>query len=263
VLGITTYQEALRALGGLARPEDAVRIREHPSRALVELSESDHSRLIGANELEQIVVASRARRGANPGVATASAISDVLRSVGLALDEMHALQVTVELSPAGLRVDYIEPTGRPGELTYAADELIALRNAAAARRKGDPLSRILILHADADAAAPLREVLVAEFAVQSLPTVYARAVAEASEPPDAILAHTGHVPDALLEAVRLLRAAPKTADVPTVVLAAVDAGLDPSAAFAVGADDLLLEPVQPALLRARLRTWLLRRKRAS
>lgn len=259
MLGITTYQEALRALGALTDDGEGahVRIREHAARALVELASGDHTLLIGAAELEQIVLASRARRGEHT---PASAVSDVLRSVGLALDESAALQVTVDLSGEGLDVAFTDTNGRPGMLTYAANELDDLRRAAAARRKGDPLSKILILHADAEAAAPLREVLVAEFAVQALPSVYARAVAEASEPPDAIVAHTGRAPAALLEAVRVLRTTPQTARVPTVVLAAQDAGLDPAAAFACGADDLLLEPVQPAQLRARLRTWLLRRR---
>jgi two-component system cell cycle response regulator len=91
--------------------------------------------------------------------------------------------------------------------------------------------------------------------VQSLPTAYARAVAEAGSLPDAIIADAG--PETL-DALLTLRASPRTAHVPVVVIASSEAGLDPAAAFEAGADDLLPAPVQPAQLRARLRTWLLR-----
>ena len=70
------------------------------------------------------------------------------------------------------------------ELTYAGDELEALTRAAAARRKGQPLRRVLILRSSAAAAAPVVEVLVAEFAVQVLPRLYARWVAATAEPPE-------------------------------------------------------------------------------
>src|SRR5207237_5475296 len=118
------------------------------------------------------------------------------------------------------------------------------------------LKRVLILHADADAAVAvrgLRELLVAEFAVQALPTVYARSVGEAGETPEVVLAHAGGDPPAVLQALHALRRARRTTDVPVIVLARPDAGLDPAAAFGDGADDVLFEPVQPAQLRARVR----------
>ena len=118
---------------------------------------------------------------------------------------------------------------------------------------------MLILHADPASAAPLRELLVAEFAVQSLPTVYARAVAEAGEPPHVVLTEAGTAPRDAIEAVEALRASDRTASIPIVIIAGPEALLDPADAFAAGADDLLPTPYQPAQLRARLRTWLLRR----
>ena len=96
------------------------------------------------------------------------------------------------------------------ELTYVGDELEALRRAAAARRNGQPVRRILILEAASDAAAHLLDLLVAEFAVQSLPTRYARAVALSSEPPDLVLAQMS---SATVNALRTLRAG-CAADVP-------------------------------------------------
>jgi DNA-binding response OmpR family regulator len=44
-----------------------------------------------------------------------------------------------------------------------------------------------------------------------------------------------------------------------MVISSPEAELDPADAFASGADDLLPTPYAPAQLRARLRTWLLRR----
>jgi PleD family two-component response regulator len=183
-----------------------------------------------------------------------------LRSAGLALDELEATCIDVELRAGVLRVGFADRGNGNGrrELHYASDDLDELRRAAAARRKGEPLHRVLILHTDAAAAAPIRELLVAEFAVQSLPTVYARAVAEAADPPDAVLAEAGGAPAAAIEAVEALRASDRTSSVPIVMLGDPEMGLDPARAFAAGADDVLPMPYQPAQLRARLRTWLLR-----
>jgi DNA-binding response OmpR family regulator len=104
------------------------------------------------------------------------------------------------------------------------------------------------------------ELLVAEFAVQALPVMYARAVARAAQPPDLVLAQAEGEPGPTVEAIQTLRTGKRMASVPIVVLAAPDTRLDPGATFDAGADDILQEPVQPAQLRARLRTWLLRRR---
>jgi PleD family two-component response regulator len=135
------------------------------------------------------------------------------------------------------------------------DELDALRQSAAARRNGQPLRRVLILQGGQDSANALIGLLVAEFAVQALPTPYARAIAASGEPPDVVLAQ---VSPGTVEALRVLRAGKRTADVPILALASPELVLDARELFEAGADDLLQEPVQPAQLRARLRTWLLR-----
>jgi PleD family two-component response regulator len=195
------------------------------------------------------VVASVAQRGDHRG---AGETADVLRAVGLALDELRAMDVCLALAPERLTVRFADAHARAHELTYAGDELEALRRAAAARRNGQPLRRVLILHGDPDRVVPLVELLVAEFAVQALPTPYARAIAATAEPPDLVLAQTT---TGTLEAVRTLRAGRHTRGVPILVLGdATDAGQ----LFAAGADDVLQEPVQPAQLRARIRTSLLR-----
>jgi len=186
----------------------------------------------------------------------AGALSDVLRSVGHALDELHALDVCLDLAEDRLSVRFFDQHRRPHDLTYAGEELEALRRAAAARRNGQPLRRVLILQSSADSAAPVVELLVAEFAVQALPGMYARAVAATTEPPDLVLAQAAD--ESIVAAIHTLRGGRRTADVPIVVLAAEESGLDPDETFAAGADDLLQEPVLPAQLRARLRTWLLR-----
>lgn len=139
------------------------------------------------------------------------------------------------------------------------DELAALREAAAARRKGAPLTRVLVLYDDPEAIGPLRELLVAEFAVQVLPWLYAPAVAQSGDPPEVILTRVAAEPRRALEALRVLRASPRTASVPILVVAAEQVRLDAAAAFVAGADDVLQEPFTPAQLRARLRTCLLRR----
>src|SRR6185436_14011705 len=201
-----------------------------------------------AAELEEIILASHARRG---GIYRASgALSDVLRSVGLALDQLHALDVRIDLSADALNVRFSDQHGEPHVLRYADEELEAVRRAAVARRNGQPLRRVLILHIKPASAASLGEVLVAEFAVQALPTLYARAVAEAAEAPDLVLAQGDN--GTLSAMLRTLRAGKRTARVPILVLAPAEGQLDPEAAYADGADDLLQEPVLPALLRARL-----------
>ncbi len=249
MLGLTSYQEALRAVGRLAGNAPEVRIVESAEGGWLELTTQGSTRRIGASELEDVVVASLAQRGEHRG---AGETADLLRAVGLALDELHAMGVCLMLGPERLEVRFSDSHARSRELTYAGEELEALRRAAAARRNGQPLRRVLILQADPDRVAPLVELLVAEFAIQALPTPYARAIAATTEPPNLVLAQATA---GTLEALRTLRASQQTATVPILVLG--DAA-DADRFFAAGADDLLQEPVQPAQLRARIRTLLLR-----
>jgi CheY-like chemotaxis protein len=252
VLGLTSYQEALRALGRLADSSAELRIVEKAEDGWLEVATLRRSRQLSRAELEDLVVASLARRGEHR---PAGDVADLLRAVGQALDQLHALDVCLELTGERLNVRFNDRNARAHELTYAGDELEALRRAAAARRNGQPLRRILVLQTDAEAAAPLVELLVAEFAVQALPTRYARALADSGEPPDLVLAQ---VSGETLDALGSLRAGPGTAQVPILALAGAESDINGSELFAAGADDVLQEPVQPAQLRARLRTWLLR-----
>jgi CheY-like chemotaxis protein len=249
MLGLTSYQEALRAVGRLAGNAPDVQIVESPEGGWLEFTTGGSTRRIGAAELEDIVVTSVAQRGKHRG---AGETADLLRAVGLALDELHALGVCLMLVPERLTVRFSDRYARSHELTYAGDELDALRRSAVARRNGQPLRRVLILQADPDHVAPLVELLVAEFAVQALPTPYARAIAATAEPPDLVLAQATA---GTLEAVHTLRAGRHTALVPILVLG--DAA-EADQFFAAGADDLLQDPIQPAQLRARIRTSLLR-----
>ena len=249
MLGLTSYQEALRGVGRIVAQVSDLRIVEHAAEGWLEVATPARTLEIDGAQLEDIVMASVAQRGEHRA---AGETSDLLRTIGLALDEVHALGVEIVLSREGLTVHYADPGGRDRELVYGADELGALRRSAVSRRNGQPLRRILILHAGPDSAARLAEVLVAEFAVQVLPMAYARAIAATAEPPDLVIAQ---VSEATGEALRKLRAGTATATVPVLVIgrAIPDAKL-----FARGADDVLQEPVQPAQLRARIRTLLLR-----
>jgi CheY-like chemotaxis protein len=258
MLGLTSYQEALRALGYMLEPARHVRIVEQSDKACIAVTTQHGERELDVADLENIVLTSHARRGGIHHVV--SSLSDVLRSVGLALDELHALDVCLDLAPDSLSVRFRDRNGRPHDLSYAGEELEALQRVAAARRNGQPLRRVLILQASVESATPVVELLVAEFAVQALPILYARAVARATQPPDLVLAQVDGEPRPTVEAIQMLRSGKRTASVPIVILAAEASGLDPGEAFAAGADDLLQEPVLPAQLRARLRTWLLRRR---
>jgi CheY-like chemotaxis protein len=248
MLGVTSYQEALRAIARMVGPATMVRIAERATVGVVDVSTGAESKHISSGELEDVVVASLLKRGEHRPVGETS---DILRAVGLALDELHAGDVCVELGPGALTVQYVDPSGQPRELGYAGEELEGLRRSAAARRNGQPLRRILILQTTPSGTAGLREVLVAEFAVQALPTAYARAIAATAEPPDLILAEFGA---GTVDAVRALRAGATTAAVPILVVTTADH----REAFAAGADDVVQEPLQAAQLRARIRTLLLR-----
>ena len=248
MLGLASYQDALRALGRRFEAATDVRIVEQADPACVEITTSQGAHRLGPADLEEVVIASHAHRGEQRA---AGPVSDLLRSVGLALDDLHARNVCLELKPEALTVRF--SAGR--ELSYAGEELDALRRSAAARRNGQPLKRVLILQAEVNSAVHLRELLVAEFAVQALPTPLARAVVATAEAPDLVLAQTS---GATLDALQMLRAGPHTAAVPILVVAGRDHVLDQAQYFGAGADDVLQEPIQPALLRARVRTWLLR-----
>src|SRR5436309_3096512 len=84
--------------------------------------------------------------------------------------------------------------------------------------------------------AHLREPLVAEFAVQTVPTLYARAVASGSDGPDLILTQLS---EATVEAIQTLRSGSRSAELPVVVVAGTDRAVDPGPLFGAGADDLL------------------------
>lgn len=258
MLGLTSYQEALRAIGALLGSDRPLSLLEQVDRASVEITTSSARRTLSAAELEELVLSDAARRGDQRPAGT---VSDLLRAVGRALDELNATNVTLQLAHDTLNVRFRDPHQADHELTYAGDELEALTRAAAARRNGQPLRRVLILHASAAAAAAIVEVLVAEFAVQALPMLYARAVAAAAEPPDLVLAHAAADLDPTLDAITELRAGTRTRTVPLLLLAQSGMPLA-NLTRAVGdgaADDLLEEPVQPAQLRARVRTWMLRK----
>lgn len=252
MLGLTSYQEALRALGRVLEQPTIVSVIEHAEAGYIEVNTTAGTREIRPAELEDIVSASLAQRGEGRPAGDAS---DILRALGQALDQLHALDVRVDLRPWGLRVKFSDARGNERELTYDGDELKALRQAAVARRNGQPLSRVLVLQATPDSATDIVEMLLAEFAVQCLPTRYAHAVAQSAEPPDLVLTQ---VSNSLPDVVKVLRDGRCTREVPIVVLATRENEVVPPDLFAAGADDVLQEPVQPAQLRARLRTWLLR-----
>jgi CheY-like chemotaxis protein len=247
MLGLASYQEALRAIGRLCAAATRVRIAEQADRVCIEIG-PDAPRSLSKDNLEEILLASHAHRGEHR---PAGPLADILRSVGAALDQLKASNICLELSEHTLSVRY---SGNR-ELTYAGEELEALRRTAAARRNGQPLSRVLILEVSPDSAAHLREPLLAEFAVQALPALLARAVVAMPEAPGLVLVQCSELVE---DAIKTLRSAAQTAAVPIVVVASPGGHPDPGQLFSAGADDLLQEPLQPAQLRARVRTWLLR-----
>jgi CheY-like chemotaxis protein len=254
MLGLTSYQEALRALGRLVGSASTeLRLIEDGASRTVRMTVSEWSRELTDADIEEVIVMSMARRGERR---PAGEVSDVLRSVGLALDELRARDVSLTLGPDRLHISFSSAEGTGAhELAYVGDELDALRRSAADRRNGQPLRRILILQAAPDSSARVAELLVAEFAVQALPTMYARAVAASAEPPDLVLAQ---VSTGTLDAFRMLRRGDRTAHVPVVALTSPECPTGTSELFIAGADDVLDEPFAPAQLRARVRTWLLR-----
>src|SRR5207253_1059442 len=130
MLGLTSYQEALRALGRMCEPATQVRIVEQADLVCVEIG-TDAPRSLSRENLEEILLASHARRGEHRA---AGPLSDILRAVGAALDQLHARGICLELSQQSLRVRFSDER----ELSYAGEELEALRHTAAARRKSQP-----------------------------------------------------------------------------------------------------------------------------
>src|SRR5437868_15196875 len=126
MLGLTSYQEALRAIGRLCEPATEVRIIEGPDRVYLEIGTEPSRRELRRADLEQALLASAAHRGDNRA---AGPLSDVLRSVGLALDEVRAGDVRLILSSERLSVRF----SGDRELSYVGDELEALRSAAVPR----------------------------------------------------------------------------------------------------------------------------------
>lgn len=283
MLGVTSYREALRMLGGFVEQQENVvvpptdgpgsvedaqileglprslAIEEQPEEARVVVQVNGEEHILDLPALEALVLEGPSHRGKM--TRRDGLLTDVLRAVGQAFDEMQASGVRISLSPAGVEaVLGYSAHGHDQHLTYTADDLIALERAAASRRRGGPPQRVLILHDHGQFTGVLRGVLISEFSVQDLGLVYSQSVTQARNPAEIILLHfTGTEPlQTLLEHIRVLKEAPGTQAIPVVVLAAASALTDPSMIFQAGADDLVMEPYAPALLRARLRTWFLR-----
>ncbi|MBI4492895.1 MAG: hypothetical protein HY690_08900 [Chloroflexi bacterium] len=273
-LSATTYQEALRSLGALLDRERQTLLAqgmaaaqqplpghlvlaEHAVEGALMLAVDDRVRRFDAAGIEAIVLATRTRRGL-PG-AEAGPISDLLRAVGSALDDLSAEAIHVDLRPDLLRVRFHDGSvGLERELVYSHDDLQALREAAAARRKGVRARRLIVLHEDPAAARHLQAALAAEFAVESVPTSYASAVAAAEVAPDLALVCAAHDGDASLRAVATLRSAPRSQPLPILVVLPSGHPLSPSAVRGAGADEVLVEPLAAAQVRATLRGWCLR-----
>ncbi|MBI2755913.1 MAG: response regulator transcription factor [Chloroflexi bacterium] len=282
---MTSYRDALRALGSILDVEHArvVALRPFPGasgsasplpahlsvledkqQGFVAVRLGGFEMELSARRVEELVLESRALRGAAAAVQTGSPVADMLRSVGAALDELHAGCIAVNLRPDGLEVTYSVDAGCADQhrLAYAREELPVLCQTTAAQRRGEALRRILILHQDPRDADPLRASLLAEFAVETVPTHFAKAVAQGNEAPDLAVVYVSATqdPEQVLDALRTLGggSSPTGAAMPIVVVTAPGAALDTPKAFAAGAHDVLHEPVAPAILRARLRTWMLR-----
>src|SRR5665811_101853 len=106
MLGVTSYQDALRALGGILDGErgavggklqdtdpahlallpGSLDIVEDPGNAEVVIRLDDEERVIHAARLQQVAHSRRALRGASG--ATGGPLSDLLRAIGAALDDL-------------------------------------------------------------------------------------------------------------------------------------------------------------------------------
>jgi CheY-like chemotaxis protein len=268
VLGVAGFQEALRAIGGdvdrlvaTGHGHDTsrtVRVEYGPAADSLVVDVDGEIRRLEAHELQELVKQARAARGTAAGSGT---YSDLLRSAGLALDELGAVEVTIALQPASLVVRYRgASSAEAGELAYAGEELEALRLSAAQRRTGNPLRRVLILRQEFGTASHIRALLVAEFAVEDLAARYASAAADAPELPHLVILHLGSAAPRRegLGTVQTFRSAARTAGIPILVVGGPGIGDLAQEVFGVGAQDYLLEPFAPAQLRARVRTLILR-----
>lgn len=284
MLGVGTYQEVLRSIGGMLDREHAlgwppgdqggtpaglpasglasrVVLAEDAAGGAVSLAAAGRLRRLNAATVEAMVLASRARRGA--GGLGGGPRTDVLRAAGFALDQLGATDVRIALRPSKLTVRFREEPGGPHrQVVYAGDDLAALRIAAAGRRKGDALRRIVILHESA--ATPLREQLAAEYAVEGAPCSYAPAVVAADDAPDLAIVYVAGEGERAqwVQAGRMIRRSPRRREVPLLLVTAPGVHVRPDDRQAAGVDDVLSEPFAPALLRARIRTWLLRGRSA-
>jgi CheY-like chemotaxis protein len=146
-------------------------------------------------------------------------------------------------------------------------QVISLREAAAAAAdrsepdrpvlEGRP--RLLIVEDD----AAIRELLTATFAEDDYELVVARDGREAvglalGRPPDLVLLDLMMPNLDGLGVCRALRSEPETHETPIVMLTVSDSDADMQGSFEEGATDYLTKPFAPALVRTRVRSWLLR-----
>ena len=118
----------------------------------------------------------------------------------------------------------------------------------------DRRRRVLLIDDDPDAAALVRAALEPEGCSLQVETDPVRAIASARlEAPSLILLDLRLPRVDGREALRLLRADPRTRPVPVVVISVRD---DAGATLAEGAQAVVPKPIQPALLRRVLATWL-------
>ena len=113
-----------------------------------------------------------------------------------------------------------------------------------------------VLVVDDDAVS--RHVLASALREAKMPSVFVSSGREAlawveKNTPSLVLLDLVMPPPDGYEVLRVLRATPATADVPVLVLTAVDADDEVARAFEAGADDFLRKPFRPAELVARIR----------
>src|SRR5690349_24986282 len=126
MLGLTTYQEALRAIGRLAGASTNFRLIERLDTRTVDVRIGGDDHILGAEDLELLIMASIARRGERR---PAGPTADLLRAIGFALDELQARGICIALEPDQLTVQYSGPEGMSRDLSYGVQELEARREA--------------------------------------------------------------------------------------------------------------------------------------
>ncbi len=146
-------------------------------------------------------------------------------------------------------------------------QVITLRETAgAAADPGEPTRPILegrlrVLIVEDDAA--IRELLTATFAQDDYELVVARDGREAvglalGRPPDLVLCDLMMPELDGLGVCRALRSEPETRETPIIMLTVSDSDAHMHGSFEEGATDYLTKPFAPALVRTRVRSWLLR-----